>query len=151
MLPARYAGVYGEQDAVATLMSHEIMMPQIEEQESERAYQCEVDLIPCVHAMRKKGVRLNEERAALLGDQLMEQYQQVCDKIYEITKMRCSIDEIRSRDWLIKVCQMHGIDEYLKEDEEGGELAEFKKDWMRASKHPLPRYIAEAKQCHEAS
>ena len=151
-IPARYAGIYGEQDAVATLMSHENMMPRIEEEESTRAYQTEMDLIPCVHAMRKRGVRLNEERCAQLGDQLMAQYEGACQKIYDLIKERVTIDELRSRAWLIKVCQMEGIDEYLREDEDSGEeAAEFKKDWMRASKHPLPRYIAEAKQCHEAS
>jgi DNA polymerase I-like protein with 3'-5' exonuclease and polymerase domains len=150
-LPARYAGIYGEQDAVSTLLSHEIMMPKIAEEELERAYETEMGLIPCVHMMRKKGVRLNEERCAQLGDQLMDQYRAACQRIFDITKMRVTIDEIRQRDWLIKVCDMHGIDEYKKEDEEGNYDAEFSKDWMRASQHPLPRAIAEAKQCHEAS
>jgi hypothetical protein len=40
-------------------------------------------------------------------------------RIFDITKMRVTIDEIRQRDWLIKVCDMHGIDEYIKDDAGG--------------------------------
>jgi DNA polymerase I-like protein with 3'-5' exonuclease and polymerase domains len=108
-------------------------------------------LVPMIHAMRKRGIRLNEERAAALGDTLMDRYEENCRKIYDITKMRVSINEIRERSWLIRICDMHGIDEYKKEDETGKEDAEFSKSWMRASKHPLVRAIAEAKQCHEAA
>lgn len=150
-LPARFVGPYAaDGDAVATLLSHEHMIDRVLE-ECEVAYQLEMNLVPVIHAMRQKGIRLNEERAAALYETLMERYERACGKIYDITKMRASIDEIRERNWLIRVCDMHGIDEYKKEDEFGKQDAEFSKSWMRASKHPLPRAIAEAKQCHEAA
>jgi DNA polymerase I-like protein with 3'-5' exonuclease and polymerase domains len=153
-LAGRYVGPYAEQDAVATLMADEIMMPLLVEQRMQDAYRTEMNLVPVVHGMRKQGIRLNEERCAQLGDRLMDRYQTNCDRIYEITKMRCSIDEIRDRNWLIQTCDNHGIDEYKREVDSDGKKKEdagFTKDWMRASKHPLVRAIAEAKQCHEAA
>lgn len=149
-IPGRYVGLYGEDDAGATLLSHEVMIDRVHEECSE-AYQTEMHLVPMIHQMRKRGIKLNEERAAALGDSLMERYEANCEKIFNITKMHVSIDEIRERSWLIRVCDMNGIDEYKREDESGKEDAEFSKSWMRASKHPLVRAIAEAKQCHEAA
>ena len=151
-LPARYVGPYAEQDARSTFLAYEHMDPEIDEQELRPAFDLEMGLIPVVHAMRERGVRVNEDRLAQLYDDLMEQHEKALDKIYDITKMRVSIDEIRQTSWLIKVCDMHGIDEYIKgEDEAGKADTEFSKNWMRASEHPLPRAIAEAKQCHEAA
>lgn len=151
-MPARYVGVYGEQDARTTLLGFEKLMPMIAEQELDEAYELEMELVPTIWAMRARGIRVDEERLADLYDSLMAQHQVALDKIYDITKMRVSIEEIRQRSWLIKVCDMHGIDEYIKGEDEAGQVeAEFSKNWMRASAHPLPRAIAEAKQCHEAA
>jgi DNA polymerase I-like protein with 3'-5' exonuclease and polymerase domains len=149
-IPARYVGPYAGQDAVATLLSHEHMIDRLME-ECGDAYSVEMQLIPLIFKMRKRGIRLNEERAAALYDTLMARYEAACQRVYDITKMRVSIDELRQRDWLIRICDMHGIDEYKKEGENGKEDTEFSKSWMRASAHPLPRAIAEAKQCHEAA
>jgi DNA polymerase I-like protein with 3'-5' exonuclease and polymerase domains len=153
-MPARYVGPYAEQDARSTLLAFEKMVPQIEEQDLTGAYDLEMELIPVVHAMRKRGVRVNEERLDWLENELMKQYQFALNKIYDITKQRVSIDEIRQKSWLIQACQVHGVDEeeYMRGEDEDGEVeTEFSKDWMRASEHPLPRAIAEAKQCHEAA
>lgn len=149
-IPARYVGPYAEKDAISTLLSHEHMIDRVLE-ECGDAYQVEMDLIPLIFKMRKRGIRLNEDRAAALHDTLMERYEAACQRVYDITKMRVSIDELRSRDWLIRICDMHGIEEYKKESADGKEDTEFSKSWMRASAHPLPRAIAEAKQCHEAA
>jgi DNA polymerase I-like protein with 3'-5' exonuclease and polymerase domains len=150
-LPSQFVGPYAEADAVATFLADEKMMPIVHSDSMTEAYQTEMDLVPVIHHMRKKGVRLNEERCAQLGDRLMARYEANCRKITEITKMQVSIDELRDRNWLIRTCDMNGIDEYKKEGEDGGAEAGFTKDWMRASKHPIVRHIAEAKQCHEAA
>jgi len=149
-IPARYVGPYAAQDAVATLLSHEHMIDRVIE-ECGDAYNTEMNIVPLIFEMRRRGIRLNEERAVVLQDTLMTRYEAACDRVYEITKMRVSIDELRQRDWLIRICDMHGIDEYKKETADGKTDAEFTKNWMRAHSHPLPRAIAEAKQCHEAA
>lgn len=151
-LPARYVAPYAEQDARSTLLSFEHMIPTIDADEVTTAYELEMELIPVVHAMRERGVRVNEDRLWHLNDQLMNQHEVMLKKIYDITKQRVSIDEIRQTEWLIKTCEMHGIDEYIKGmDDEGNADTEFSKNWMRASQHELVRAIAEAKQCHEAA
>jgi DNA polymerase I-like protein with 3'-5' exonuclease and polymerase domains len=147
-IPARYSGQYAEQDAVATLLSHEHLYPKIDIDGMTGAYETEMALVPMVHAMRKRGIRVNPERLAQLYDQLMAQHEECLKRIKHITGMNASIDEIRQRSWLIQVCDMHGIDAY-KGEQEGDES--FGKDWMRAHPHELPRAIAEAKQCHEAA
>jgi DNA polymerase I-like protein with 3'-5' exonuclease and polymerase domains len=148
-LPGRFVGEYGEGDAVATLLADEIMYPRMVAENLELAYGTEMGLVPVVHAMRKKGVRVNTARLDQLNDTLLKRYDAACERVREITKMRAGIDEFRDRTWLIRTCENHGIKEYKTGDEDGD--IGFTKDWMRASAHPLPRAIAEAKQCHEAA
>jgi DNA polymerase I-like protein with 3'-5' exonuclease and polymerase domains len=87
-LPSKYVGPYAEADAVATLLADEIMRPRISDDAMDEAYQTEMDLVPVIHSMRKRGVRLNVERCAQLGDRLMDRYEANCKKIYDLTKMR---------------------------------------------------------------
>ena len=150
-LPSRYVGPYAEADAVSTFLCDEKMMPLVIGDSMRDAYQVEMDLIPVIHAMRARGVRINVDRALQLEETLLERYELNCRKIKDITKMNVTIDELRDRSWLIRTCEMNGIDEYKREAEGGGEEAGFTKDWMRASQSPLVRHIAEAKQCHEAA
>ena len=62
-LPARFVGGYAEQDAVATLLLRESLLPEIELQDVGKAYQLEMDLLPVVHQMRKRGIRVDMEVA----------------------------------------------------------------------------------------
>jgi DNA polymerase I-like protein with 3'-5' exonuclease and polymerase domains len=150
-LPARYVGPYAEQDAVSTLLCHEHMQAQLDQQNVRESYDLEMELVPTIIKMRQRGIRVNADRLDKLYTQLMAQYQIACGKIRDITGETVNIDHIRERAWLIRVCDNHGIRDYIKSDDGGKIETEFAKDWMRASAHPLPRAIAEAKQCHEAA
>src|SRR5262245_12697707 len=62
-LPARYVGEYAEGDAISTLLLAESLRPQLIKDDVEAAYQLEMDLLPMVHAMRKRGIRIDLEAA----------------------------------------------------------------------------------------
>jgi DNA polymerase I-like protein with 3'-5' exonuclease and polymerase domains len=145
-MPGRYVGPYAEADAEATLMSYEIMLPRIEADNLTEAYQTEMDLVPVIHAMRKRGIRINTDRAENLRDRLLQRCEVQYALIKDRMKMNVSIDELRSNDWLVRACEIEGVDLHMKNDK-----ASFGKDWMRSDPHWLPRAVAEAKQCHEAA
>src|SRR5262245_8701356 len=54
-LPARMVGPYAEQDAVSTLLLFESLNPVLDRENTRDAYRLEVDLLPMVHAMRRRG------------------------------------------------------------------------------------------------
>jgi len=147
-MPARYVGPYAEQDARATLLCHEHMRPQVTRDEMDDAYNTEMGLVPMVHAMRKRGIRINAERAWNLHERLYARAELVFKRIKDEIKVNVGIDEIRQQRWLIQWCETLGVDyqSHFKE-----EKASFGKDWMRGDPHWFPRAVAEAKQCIESA
>lgn len=163
-IPARYVGPYAEQDAVATLTSFEIMEPRIDADGMRDAYQTEMDLVPLIHYMRKRGIRLDVDGAEALRDDLLRRRDQLLEELSRRLAGRrlVTMKDIRSHDWLLRTCEAEGVqvpmaetDASKRDSKYSGDdpvlRASFKKDWMRADEHWLPRFIAEAKQCDEAA
>lgn len=163
-LPARYVGPYAEQDAVSTLLCREIMNGKIDDEDMRDAYQTEMDLVPLIHYMRKRGIRLDTDGAEALRDDLFKRRDELLAELSRRIPGRrdVTMGDIRSSNWLIQTFEAEGVEFRMEETDAskryrkygGGSSsdmkASFKKDWMRADPHWLPRFIAEAKQCHEA-
>jgi DNA polymerase I-like protein with 3'-5' exonuclease and polymerase domains len=144
-LPARYAAAYGAQDPVSTLLCMEDLRPELARQGLMKAYSLEMRLVPLMHAMRKRGVRVDIDRAVQFQARMYERSALALDKLGQHLKRRVGMDEIRSHDWLVTTFDLEkvAIPTYR------GDTAAFEKDWMRRAAHWLPRLIAEAKQCHD--
>jgi DNA polymerase I-like protein with 3'-5' exonuclease and polymerase domains len=156
-MPARYVGPYAEQDAVETLLGAEDMRPELAEQGLLNAYQLEMDLIPLIHAMRKRGIRMDMDRLYANRDKLYEMRDETLKEI----QRRCGgrqlvMEDIRSEDWLHRTFGAQGV-EYRGDDGSYN----FQKDWMRQGYlgryqdgkegHWLPLLVARAKQCHDSA
>jgi DNA polymerase I-like protein with 3'-5' exonuclease and polymerase domains len=141
-LPARYAAAYGAQDPVSTLLVMEDMRPELAKQGLLRAYQTEMRLIPLMHAMRKRGIRVDIDRAVAFQGRLQERVQRALDELSDRLKMRVGIDEVRSHLWLVKTFDMEKVPTGMR-----GGKATFERDWMRRAQHWLPRLCAEITQC----
>ncbi len=144
-LPARYAAPYGSQDPVSTLLAMDSLRPEMAEQGLLRAYATEMRLVPLMHAMRKKGIRIDIERATRFQEAMYARSAKALLALSEKLKAQVGMDEIRSHDWLVSRFDM----EKVTIPTYRGDTAAFEKDWMRRAEHWLPRLIAEAKQCHD--
>ena len=80
-LPARFVGPYAEADAVATLALHEAYAPRLEAEGTTAAYELEMDLVPCVHEMRWRGVRVDVDRAAQSAERLRDARDAALDEL----------------------------------------------------------------------
>jgi DNA polymerase I-like protein with 3'-5' exonuclease and polymerase domains len=148
-LPARYAGPYGEQDPASTLLALEDMRPELARQGLLRAYQTEMRLVPIIHAMRRRGIRIDIDRATRLGESLHARGDLALKELNKrLGGTQATLESIRSRDWLVRTFSNENVEYFASEDT--GE-ATFNKAWMRRAEHWLPRLIAEAKQCHETA
>jgi hypothetical protein len=56
-LPANFVGPYAEADAVNTLLLFERLNPILDREGTRTAYRLDVDLMPMVHEMRRRGIR----------------------------------------------------------------------------------------------
>ena len=67
-LPARYVGRYAEQDSVSTLLLFENLNPILDREDTRAAYRLEVDLLPMVLEMRRRGIRVDQSAAEQARD-----------------------------------------------------------------------------------
>jgi len=58
-LPARFVGPYAEQDPASTLLLFENLSPILDREGTRAAYRLEVELLPMVHEMRRRGIRID--------------------------------------------------------------------------------------------
>jgi len=72
-MPGKYVGPYATQDAVATLALWRKLHPMLEAQGCTEAYILETDLVPMIIAMRRRGVRIDEDRAPQVRSRLLQQ------------------------------------------------------------------------------
>lgn len=156
-LPARYVGPYGEQDPASTLQCGHVMLPELVRQGLLQAYQLEMDLIPMVHAMRKRGIRLDVEHCEKSRDELLEERNRALQELQRRLGGRAlTIADLREQRWIRGAFH----DQQVQYNEKEGK-ASFERDWMRQGYvgryepgrqgHWLPQLIARAKQCHDAA
>ena len=80
-LAPQYAGEYGQTDAQRTLDLFPVLWKKIEEEDLVAASQLEHGLIPILLDMRRRGVRVDLERAALTRKMLLDEYAATRQKI----------------------------------------------------------------------
>lgn len=141
-LPARYAAEYGAQDPASTLLAMDDLRPEMARQGLLQAYATEMRLIPLMHAMRRRGIRIDLDRAERFKTSLEARAQRAFDELTDILKVRVGADEVRGHLWLARTFDM----EHIPVPRRGGKHT-FERDWMRRSQHPIVRLVAEARQC----
>jgi DNA polymerase I-like protein with 3'-5' exonuclease and polymerase domains len=146
-LPARYVGPYAEQDARALLPLAESLLATIRSEETEAAYRLEMDLMPTVLAMRKRGIRINVERARQAKIDIIQQRDAVLMELAGNLGCRVSIEDCRSNRKLVPWFEEQKIN--FPYTEKGA--PSFSAQWMRKHTHWLPRLVARAEQLTEAA
>ena len=146
-LPARYVGTYAEQDAHATLMLFDKTFPQLAEQELMDAYQLEMDLVPVVHQMMARGIRIDQDVCEQLYKKFKTQSQAALKELSDKLKHTVGLDDIRQTSWLEKA---HDACKIRYPTTAKG-ASSFTKSWMRSHPHWLPQLIQKAKGREDAA
>src|SRR5262249_13384394 len=144
-LPARFVHRYAEQDTISTLMLFESLDPILDREGTRDAYRLEVDLLPMVHAMRRRGIRVDISAAEQARDLLLRKRDAVLAQISEKLDASVGMDEINGRKWLISTFNRFRI-KYPLTDKGNPSFKRGKRGWMQHSEHWLPPLIAAADQ-----
>lgn len=149
-LPAKYVGPYAEADGVATLGLWGRYEPALRAQDVWDAYRTEIDLIPLVVEMRRRGIRVNLDRAEQVAKEFRAKSRAYLDEIGAITGMRrqVTIDDIRSNSWMVNVFAIEKIN--FPRTAKSGQ-GSFSQDWMENHEHPLPRAVVKALRYEDAA
>jgi DNA polymerase I-like protein with 3'-5' exonuclease and polymerase domains len=144
-LPAALVGPYAETDAVRTLELCESLSPVLDREGTREAYRLEIDLLPMVHRMRRRGIRVDISAAEQARDLLLNKRDAVLAQISEKLEASIGMDEINGRKWLISTFDRFGI-KYPRTEKGNPSFKRGKRGWMQHSEHWLPPLIATADQ-----
>lgn len=145
-LPARYVGPYAEQDPRSTLGCFLKLEPMMRAEGTCDAYRVEMDLIPLTTEMRRRGVRVNLERAEQYARDLEARRDEALRRITDLLKHQTDMDDVRSPLWCERVFTELKIPFTRTATGQGS----FKRKWMLAyEEHPLPALVALAEKSEE--
>jgi DNA polymerase I-like protein with 3'-5' exonuclease and polymerase domains len=149
-LPARFVGPYATRDCTALLD----LLPGFKaihaKEGTEEAYRLEVDLIPCVLEMRRRGIRLDTAAAERAAAMLYERRDAMLAELRSHLGSGpiITMEQINSPKWLEAKFDQEKLSYPRTEKTEQGS---FTKDWMAKSPHWMPTLIHKASKYHEAA
>lgn len=143
-MPASEVAEYACQDARATLHLYQSLAVEIQSQDLWPAYILERDLIAVTLAMRRRGIRVDEARAATVRADLLSSR----DAVVEDTRKRIgaatlAIDDFRSPIALARLFDAEGLEYPLTPKTKKGS---FTSDFLKTHTHWLPQAVAKARE-----
>lgn len=147
-MPARYVGEYADQDAVSTLELYEKMLPMIQAQGVWDAYRLECELIPMVHAMRLRGVRIDTDKAEEVRDMLLAQRDEALGELSRRLNIgrAVTVNDVNSPIFMERVFTDEGI--RFPRTKLGN--ASFQAEWMEKMDHWLPELCVRVSKMQDA-
>jgi DNA polymerase I-like protein with 3'-5' exonuclease and polymerase domains len=149
-LPARYVGPYAEADAASTLALFESLDPVLDQEKTRDAYRLEVDLLPMVLEMRRRGIRVDADAAEKARDQLLQKRDAIFAELSEKLETPVGMAEIARNRWLIETFDRHKI-AYPQTAKGNPSFTAGIAGWMHKHTHWLPQLIARADRYNKAA
>jgi AAA domain/DNA polymerase family A len=98
-LPAHLVGPYAEADASATLALFEDLNPILDREGTRNAYRLEVDLLPMVHEMRRRGIRIDQSAAERARDYCLQKRDRALAELSQKLDTTTGMEDIASPKW----------------------------------------------------
>ena len=142
-LPAGYVGFYAEQDAGLTLKLWQRFKTEITKQSLNDVWEMEMELLPILIETRRRGIRVDEDKAVKLKKEFKEKEYQVLKKIKDETTMKPDIWAARS---VAQVFDRIGV-EYPRTPKTGE--PSFTQNWLVNCNNPIAQLIREAREINK--
>jgi DNA polymerase I-like protein with 3'-5' exonuclease and polymerase domains len=149
-MPARYVAPYAEQDVVSTLTLFENLCPVLDREGTRAAYRLEVDLLPMVLEMRRRGIRVDVDAAERARDHLLQERDAVFVEISDKLGTNVGMAEIGRNKWLAETFDAHGI-KYPRTEKGRPSFTAGNSGWMPRHPHWLPPLIVKADRLNNAA
>lgn len=147
-LPGRYVGPYATQDAVATVQLFRKLHPMLEAQDCTAAYRLETDLVPLILHMRRKGIRIDEERAPQVRSRLLQERNMHLSILSEKLQIGRPIEmgDVNSPQFLEKIFRSENLP--VPRTAKGN--PSFKTEEIEKLDHWLPEQVTGARKMNDA-
>jgi DNA polymerase-1 len=143
-------GPYAEADAENTLLLWENLDPILDQEGTRDAYRLEIDLLPMVHEMRRRGIRIDQSAAERAYDLILQKRGGVLADLSEKLGRSIGMDEIGSAKWKAETFDKHNIT-YPRTAKGNPSFRGGNTGWMVNDPHWLPQFIAKATKYHTAA
>jgi DNA polymerase I-like protein with 3'-5' exonuclease and polymerase domains len=142
-LPAHLVGPYAEADARSTLALFENLNPILDFESTLEAYRLECDLLPMVHEMRRRGLRVDQSAAEQEREYCLGKRDAALAELSQHLGTQVSMAEIASPKWKAQTFDAHNIS-YPRTAKGNPSFKAGKLGWMAVHKHWLPQLITAA-------
>ena len=142
-LPAGYVGFYAEQDAGLTLRLWERFKTEISKQSLHDVWEMEMELLPILIETRRRGIRVDEAKAAGLKKEFVSKEKSILHEIKKQTTLDVDIWAARS---VAQVFDRIGVDypRTPKSDEPS-----FTQNWLVNCDNPIAQLIRQAREINK--
>jgi DNA polymerase I-like protein with 3'-5' exonuclease and polymerase domains len=142
-LPSKYVGAYAEQDAVLTLNLWQQFKLMLKDQNLEKIYALESDIVPLLIEMRWRGLLVNQDKAEQTAKFLHKEEK---DLLKYIEKNFGSPINIWAGASIAKVFDKNSL-KYEKTKKT--KAPSFTSQWLEDHPHPLPQAILKARKLNK--
>ena len=142
-LPAGYVGFYAEQDAALTLKLWQYFKHEITKQSLQDVWDMEMELLPILIDMRRRGIRIDIEKAHELKKEFKSKEKEVLHKIKQQTTMDVDIWAGRS---VAQAFDRLGV-EYPRTPNTGE--PSFTQNWLVNCSNPIAQLVREAREINK--
>lgn len=149
-LPARFVGPYAEADARATLALWDRLEPQLRREEVWEAYRTEIEIMPLCAEMRRRGIRIDTDRAERSRGELRAARDAALAEVGRHFRegRTPEIGDVLSPRWVGRALDSVGVRDFPRtapsKTYPGGQ-ASYSSEWLEKHPHPLCRAIARAR------
>lgn len=144
-LPARHVGPYAEQDARATLNLAQVLLPQIERDRMEDAYRTEMQLVEVLYDMKRRGIRINLDRAEEFQREMRARREGHLAEIGRLAGRKMTMTDLNSADRLAPVLDKLEIDYGRTRTGKASVTRQF----LERLDHPVGALIRSARQTND--
>jgi DNA polymerase-1 len=148
--PAHYVGPYAEADAANTLALWDRLNPVLDREGTRDAYRLEVDLLPMVHEMRRRGIRIHTSAAERARDLLLQKRDAVFTELSDKLGANVGMEEIGRTAWLAATFDRLEI-KYPSTEKGAPSFTAGTTGWMPKHSHWLPQLIVKADKYNNAA
>jgi Mesyanzhinovviridae DNA polymerase len=143
-LPARFVGQYAERDAQLPLQIYARQKKLLDDNKLEKVTQLEHDLFPCLLTMKKRGVRVDVDKAQQHREMFLKNYEELLGEIKHETGLPI---EVFSADSVAK-----GFDHLsITYPKTGRGKASFTDDWLSNHASKLAGLVTQARKQQRAA
>lgn len=151
-LPAKFVGEYAARDAAATLAAWHQQEPMLRAQDLMDAYRLEVDIMPMIVEMRRRGIRIDldavDEGKRTLGSQRDA-------ALAELSRLLTIGRDVTMHDVMsptfLETAFTQQMGEYSFPRTKKTNKGSFETDWMAARPESLPKLVAKARRADMAA